>query len=298
MDMAILHRSDLPSGYGTYLSAEGLDLAFRAYPPTGPEAGLPVICLHGLTRNARDFSGVAPHVAGYGRRVFALDMRGRGHSARDPNPLNYVVPTYAKDVATFMDSQGLTQAVFIGTSMGGLITMTLAAIAPDRVAAAVLNDIGPVLNPAGLQRIAGYVGKTAPVSSWDDAAARIAAINGPAFPGQSAAFWQQFAERTFRQTPNGSLELDYDPAIALAFQNLDPNAPPADLTPVFSALAQKPVLVVRGALSDLLSPEGVAVMQRQKPDLDVVEVADVGHAPTLEEPVVVQALEAFFARVP
>jgi pimeloyl-ACP methyl ester carboxylesterase len=280
-------------------TVDGLALYARDYPPLAPETGLPVICLHGLTRNSRDFETVAPRIAALGRRVIAADMRGRGKSANDPDPAHYVPAVYAQDVLKLMNDLGVAKAVFIGTSMGGLITMVLAMSAPDRVAAGVLNDVGPKLDPEGLARIATYVGHVQPVDTWADAAEAIRSINGPAFPERldDEAFWQAFARRTFRTREDGRLEVDYDPHIALAFADFDPDAPAPDLGPLFQALAKKPVLSVRGAISDILSTEVLEHMRSMKPDLDVVTVENVGHAPVLDEPEAWDAVLEFLAKV-
>jgi pimeloyl-ACP methyl ester carboxylesterase len=276
---------------------DGLNLFLREYPPTGEARGLPVLCLHGLTRNSADFEGIAPGIAALGRRVLALDIRGRGWSDRDPDPTRYRPDIYAQDVLDALDTLGIARAVFIGTSMGGLITMLVAVQAPGRVAAAVLNDVGPELDPAGLARIVNYVGKTEPVRSWDEMAAAVKASQGIAFPDADDAFWQTFARRVAQQLPDGSIALAYDPAIAKAIARPQP-VPPPSLIPLFEALVKMPVLVIRGALSDVLSPEGVAVMRNIKPDLETAEVPRVGHAPTLEEPEARNALAAFLVRVP
>ncbi len=279
-------------------TVDGLTIYARDYPPLLPETGLPVICLHGLTRNSRDFEVVAPRIAALGRRVIAADMRGRGKSANDPDPAHYVPAVYAQDVLALMDKLGVAKAVFVGTSMGGLITMVLAALAPDRIAASVLNDVGPRLNMSGLARISAYVGRTQAVDSWAEAAEAVRATQGSAFPERTddEAFWQTFARRTFRTREDGRLEFDYDPLIALAFADFDEDAPPPDLTPLFSALAQKPLLSVRGGLSDLLADDVVALMRELKPDLETVTVDNIGHAPTLEEPEAWDALLDFLAK--
>lgn len=278
---------------------ENIRLHLRDYAPRLPETGLPVLCLHGLTRNARDFELVAPRIAALGRRVIALSMRGRGQSDRDPNPENYQAGIYANDAAKVLDALDIHRAVFIGTSMGGIVTMLMAAMAPDYVAAAVLNDVGPALDPAGLSRIGGYIGRGQPVMDLNAAAAAIKEINGPAFPAYAndQEFWLTFARRTFRQNAEGTFETDYDPMIALAFATPS-DGPPADLSPFFQMLAARPVLVLRGALSDLLAPAGLAHMQALKPDLFTAEIPATGHAPTLEEPQSWDALLDFLARVP
>jgi len=280
-------------------TVDGLVLYARDYPPLLPETGLPVICLHGLTRNSRDFEVVAPRIAALGRRVVAPDMRGRGKSANDPDPAHYVPAVYAQDVLKLMDALEIPRAVFIGTSMGGLITMVLATMAPDRIAATVLNDVGPRLNAAGLARIATYVGRTQPASSWAEAAEAVRAVNGHAYPERldDQQFWLAFARRTFRAREDGLLETDYDPHIALAFADFDADAPPPDLSPLFAALAQKPMLSIRGGLSDLFGEATVETMRALKPDLQTVTVPNIGHAPMLDEPEAWDAVLDFLAKV-
>lgn len=280
-------------------TVDGLPLYVRDYPPLLPQTGLPVLCLHGLTRNSRDFEIIAPRIAALGRRVIAPDMRGRGMSANDPDPAHYVPAVYAQDVLKVMDELEIGRAVFIGTSMGGLITMVLATMAPDRIAASVLNDVGPHLNASGLGRIASYVGRSQPVSSWDEAAAAVREVNASAYPERrdDGEFWLTFARRTFRERDDGLLETTYDPHIALAFLDFDEDAPPPDLTPLFAELAHKPMLSIRGAISDLLSAEAVEEMRKLKPDLDTATVDNVGHAPVLDEPEAWDAVLDFLARV-
>lgn len=279
-------------------TVDGLALYARDYAPLAPETGLPVVCLHGLTRNSRDFEIVAPRIAALGRRVVAPDMRGRGKSANDPDPAHYVPAVYAQDVLALMEKLEVPKAVFIGTSMGGLITMMLATVAPDRIAASVLNDVGPRLDPQGLARIASYVGHVQPVEHWAAAAEAVRAIAGTAYPERldDDAFWLAFARRTFRELEDGRVQADYDPRIALAFADFDAEAPPPDLTPLFSALAGKPMLSVRGALSDIFGEDIVALMRELKPDLETVTIENVGHAPMLDEPEAWDALLNFLAK--
>ncbi|MBL8530288.1 MAG: alpha/beta hydrolase [Hyphomonadaceae bacterium] len=280
-------------------TVDGLAIYVRDYPPLEPATGLPVIVLHGLTRNSRDFEVIAPRIAALGRRVLAPDMRGRGRSANDPDPAHYVPAVYAQDVLRLMEALEIPKAVFVGTSMGVLITMTLAMMAPDRIAASVLNDTGPRLGMQGLSRIASYVGHIVAVDDWDAAAAVIRDINGPAFPDRAddGSFWLTFARRTFRVREDGKLELDYDPHIALSFADLEEDGPAIDLSPLFQALAAKPVLSVRGAISDILTEDTVALMRALKPDLEAVAIENIGHAPTLEEPEAWDAVLDFLARV-
>ena len=279
----------------TWTSADGLKLHARDYPADGNKA--PAICLHGLTRNARDFEELAPRIQATGRRVIAVDVRGRGQSDRDPNPANYHPGTYAADVMALMVQQAIPQAVFIGTSMGGIITMVLASFAPQVIAAAVLNDVGPELSPVGIARIAGYVGQGRPVETWADAAAYIKAINASAFPDAPEEEWDRFARRTFREE-GGKPVLDYDPDIAVAFK-VDPDAPPPDMWPLFRALTTgRPVLLIRGGASDLIDEAIATRMRDAAPDMAYAEVPRVGHAPMLTEPKAWEAIQSFLQRVP
>lgn len=281
----------------TWKSADGLELYARDYAAGPGPARLPVICLHGLTRNARDFEEVAPWIAARGRRVLACDVRGRGRSAWDPQPMRYLPLTYARDVLALMQQAGIARAVFVGTSMGGLITMTLAQLRSPAVAAAVLNDVGPELAPAGLARIASYTGKTAEPASWDEAAAYAKATNGHAFPPMGDAEWLAFARRLFRER-DGRIRLDYDPDIVVPFGKVKPVSPRL-MWALFRHLARKrPTLLVRGAASDLLAPQTAERMRRYAPKLAYAEVPGVGHAPMLTEPAAREALEAFLRETP
>lgn len=257
---------------------------------------LPVICLHGLTRNSADFEAVAPRIAALGRRVVVIDARGRGKSDNDPEPSRYRPDVYVGDVQRVMDTLNVPRAVFIGTSMGGIMTMLMAAMAPTRIAAAILNDIGPVVDPAGVARIASYVGKSGPFANWYDMTAAVRSSQGIAFPNRDDEFWTTFAHRVARDRADGQVEFAYDPAIAQAFTAPAPSPPPS-MMPLFEALAKVPVLTIRGQTSDILSPDGVKAMRAVKPDMRFVEVPDVGHAPTLEEPEAWNAISDFLSQV-
>lgn len=270
----------------------------RDYPAAGSETGLPVICLHGLTRNSKDFEDIAPRIAGWGRRVVVPDVRGRGQSDRDPNPNNYRPKTYARDVLEMMATLGIPRAIFLGTSMGGIIMMTIAAIRPKAIAGAILNDVGPAIAPEGVARILSYVGKLPKVSDWNDAAAYVRQINSIALPQLSDEDWDQFARRTFRDGPNGPV-LDYDPAITVALQR-----PPSRLATwvagfLFRRLARRrPTLLLRGATSDIITVDIAGKMQRAAPSLRRVDVPGVGHAPMLTEPAAVDAIDQFLRTSP
>lgn len=278
----------------TVRSEDGLGLYVRDYPPEGEPAGAPVFCLHGLTRNSKDFELVAPRLAAIGRRVVAMDVRGRGRSDWDARPENYNVFAYAKDALRVLDQLDVAEAVWVGTSMGGLISMQAAAESPTRAAAVVLNDVGPVLEPAGLMRIASYVGNVEPRADWGEAARKVAENQAQAYPLADDAFWMTMTRRTHRVRADGRIEPDYDPAISLAFTN---PVPGPDYQAAFRGL-KVPVLVLRGALSDLLSRAGVDAMRALKPDVEATEVPGVGHAPTLEEPPAWLPIVDFLARVP
>jgi len=245
-----------------------------------------VLCVHGLTRNSRDFADLAPHLVARGWRVVAVDVRGRGLSGHDPVSMNYAVPTYVADIWTVMDALRIESVVWIGTSMGGLIAMVAAATGAARMRAVVLNDITPDLSPVGLARIAGYVGALGSFAGWAEAADAVRATNETAFPGREAAFWDAFARRVCREAADGRVHLDYDPDIAVPFRAAP--APAVDLHPLFAALPT-PLVLVRGALSDLVSAGERDAALVTRPDMQVVEVPGVGHAPLLTEP---EALEA------
>jgi pimeloyl-ACP methyl ester carboxylesterase len=280
-------------------SADGLDLSARDYAAVAGQAKLPVVAIHGLTRNAADFEVIAPQIALAGRRVLAVDVRGRGRSDRATDPMTYQPATYAQDVLALMSALGIERAIFVGTSMGGLITMAIAAIRSKVVAGAILNDIGPEVSPVGLARIASYAGQTVEIHSWADAAAHAKLLNDVAFPHYTDADWEAFARRTFRIGTEGTPVPDYDPDIAVPIRAAGAKALVPNLWPMFGRLTRgRQVLLVRGETSDLLSPEIVAKMRKRAPKMDYVEVPGVGHAPMLDEPAVKEALFPFLSELP
>jgi pimeloyl-ACP methyl ester carboxylesterase len=282
----------------SFKSSDGLRLYARDYASSGGAARLPVICIHGLTRNSSDFEDVAPWMAAQGRRVLAVDVRGRGFSEYDPDPSHYHPMVYANDVAKLAHDLGIARAVFIGTSMGGLITMTLAMRRLGLIAAAVLNDIGPAISPRGLQRIAAYAGKGEALGSWDEAAEYTRSINECAFPANTAQDWHKWARRGFVETGPGQLAMRYDPNIALPIKAGQVKHTSMVARYAFRRLARtRPTLLIRGALSDLIEAPQVAMMRAAAPQMDFCEVPDVGHAPMLMEAVAQEALRAFLERV-
>lgn len=282
----------------TWTSSDGLALYARDYPSLGGPARLPVICIHGLTRNSADFDEVAPWIAGQSRRVLALDVRGRGRSACAPDPAGYTPVRYAEDVAKLARELGIARAVFVGTSMGGIITMRLALKHLDLIGAAVLNDVGPVLSTRGLKRIASYAGNCESVGSWDEAADYVMNINRSAFPANDRQEWSKWAQRAFEENAQGRLVLRYDPHIASQLKT--GKLKPASLLGrlAFWRLAHaRPTLLVRGALSDLIEESEARYMRRTAPKMQYVEVPDVGHAPMLTEPPARHAIARFLKQV-
>lgn len=285
------HQSALWSD-GSWTSHDGLMLHYRDYPGRGDRP--PLLMLHGLTRNCRDFEELAPRYAGQWR-VLAPDFRGRGLSDCDADPGNYAPGVYAADIIQLLDRLDIDRAIFIGTSLGGLVTMAVAALAPQRIAAAVLNDIGPQLERPGLERINAYVGMTATYRGFEEAAAAIAERNADLHPGYGAAEWLHFARRICRTVEQGVV-FDYDIAIAENFRR-SLIGPAFDAWPFYRALAGLPVLILRAENSDLLSR---AVAERMRDELacaELVEVPGVGHPPDLGEPEAVAAIDRLLDRL-
>ncbi|NSY38056.1 alpha/beta fold hydrolase [Leisingera sp. ANG59] len=244
-------------------------------------SGSPLLCLAGLTRDSRDFRYFAPHAARY--RMITLDARGRGQSDHDPYFLNYNVLRESQDVLALLDHLGLGQAAILGTSRGGLVAMTLAAMAKDRLSAVILNDVGPEIPPGGIARIMEYVGRRPAAKTWEQAAETLSALMAPAFPDVPAARWKEEAEAFYDQTPEG-LSLRYDPRLRDALLAQAEAGPPPDLWPLFLALDGLPCGVIRGANSDILGAGTFAEMQRRLPALQAAEIANRGHVPFLDEP--------------
>ncbi len=289
--------SPIPTDDVYVTAQDGLRLHVREYGErTAP--GLPVVCLPGLARTTADFDALAAALAAARdrpRRVLALDSRGRGLSDYDRNPANYAIPVELDDLLAVLTARAVAQAVFVGTSRGGLLTMALAAVRPAAIAGAVLNDIGPVIEPQGLMRIKSYVGKLPQPRSFEEGADILRRLFNGQFPKLTEAEWLASAQRTWRQQ-QGRLVLTYDPRLARALAEVDPANPLPPLWPQFDALGRVPVMVIRGALSDILSPATVAAMQARRSDLTVLEIPDQGHAPLLAEPETIGRIAAFVAK--
>ncbi len=277
---------------GFFTVEDGFRLHFRDY--FGSNDRLPLLCLHGLTRNLKDFEDFAELFAPE-RRVVLLDFRGRGKSDYDPQPERYTPLHYSGDVLRLMDHLGFAEAIFVGTSLGGLVTMIIAEFEPDRIAATILNDVGPELRDVGLDRIKTYVGKGARFGSWEEAGAAIAVNNANLPARYTDDDWTRMARKICRED-KGEIIFDYDQSIAVPF-NTQGAAPNADLWPLFAKLTERPVLVVRGEKSDLLEADVLDKMTRVSPNVTSVTVPGVGHAPDLTESESVAAIRAFLDRV-
>lgn len=279
---------------GFHTVRDGLRLHFRDYP--GPNDQPPLLCLPGLTRNARDFEAFAERWSPR-FRVIAVDYRGRGESELDPDPSRYVPLTYAHDVIALLDHLGVADAIFVGTSLGGLVTMLIAAMEDERIAGALLNDIGPEIAPEGIERIRTYVGKPASFGSFAEAGATMMARAGDVYPRWGAAEWERFARRCCRED-EGAVVYDYDMGIALPFAAANEAVQP-DLWPWLDALKGKPVTILRGELSDLFAQNVAARMVDVLGEgAELVTVPEVGHAPSFDEPESVAALKRLLERVP
>ncbi|MEQ8953568.1 MAG: alpha/beta hydrolase [Gammaproteobacteria bacterium] len=275
-----------------YTSTDQLRLYAREY---GANAHAPtLVCIPGLTRNSADFEDLCTLLAD-DYRILALDLRGRGQSAYDPNPRNYHPGVYAQDVVALLNVAAIGQAVLIGTSLGGLVSMTVAAMAPDRVQAIVLNDVGPQLNPEGLARIQSYLTDYTEVRNWSEAVARTRATQESAYPGLTDPAWEQFTRRLYREDETGKPVLNYDRDIAILFEERAEAEPPADMWETFSLLLGIPILALRGEFSDIIDAETLKRMAEMHPNLKSVQVKNRGHAPLLNEPDAVTAILDFLA---
>ena len=252
-----------------------------------------VLCLHGLTRNSRDFEDLAPHLQRRAR-VIVPDVRGRGLSAWDPNPQNYQPAIYLQDILTLLDTVAAQRVVVIGTSMGGLLAMMMGAGHRDRVSAVVLNDVGPEVDPTGLERIKGYAGRLPAPKNWDDAVAQTRTMFGDAWPNLSPERWAALTRRGYREAKNGALKVDADPMIGEMLRAAPAAA--ANLWAFWKTLRGIPMLAIRGAQSDILSAATFAKMKAENPELEQLEVMQRGHAPLLDEPECIAAIDAFLRR--
>lgn len=276
-----------------WYSAEGLRLHYRNY--EGPRDKPPILCLPGLTRNARDFEPVAERYAGEWR-VLCVELRGRGMSDQDPDPSRYQPHYYVADILKLLDQEGIADAVFFGTSLGGICTMLLASTDADRIAGAMLNDIGPEIYQTGIDRIGGYVGKEVRFDSWDEAITVLAERNREVFPRWRPAEWERFTRRIMHEAPDG-IRFEYDMRIADNFRAAT-EGPQGANWDLYQCLAGRPVLVLRGELSDLLEQDVAERMVKAlDSDAELVVVPSVGHTPNLEEPEAQAGMDRLLERV-
>lgn len=269
----------------TFRTSDGLSLYFE-----DEGAGIPLLCLPGLTRTTQDFQYVTPHLPSC--RLIKLDYRGRGQSQWDEAWQNYTLPVEIRDVMELMDHLSLPSVAILGTSRGGLIAMRLAAAAPDRLLGVALNDIGPELDPAGLAGIMTYLGKRPAARTHAEAAAALPIVLKQ-FENVPPERWMQEARTHFRAGKDG-LDFTYDPHLRDAVKA---GGTMLDLWPFFDALAGKPVALIRGAASDLLSAETARKMQARRPDLIYAEAPGRGHVPFLDEPEAIVAIRTWMERM-
>ncbi|QUT04258.1 alpha/beta hydrolase [Sphingobium phenoxybenzoativorans] len=279
---------------GYWWSPDGLRLHYRDY--AGPEDRPPLLCLPGLTRNARDFEPLAEKFAGQWRMI-CPDLRGRSESAYAKDAMSYVPITYLHDLERLLTDLALTRFVVVGTSLGGIIAMIMASTRPDRMAGAVLNDVGPQIEEAGLARIRGYVGSGSNHPTWVHAARALAEANADIYPGYKLDQWLAMAKRLFRLNSSGRVVLDYDMRIAEPLR-VPGGETGVDLWPTLAGFRDVPTLIVRGGLSDLFS---AATAERMRRDIggetEIVTVPRVGHAPVLDEAEAVAGIGRLLERV-
>ncbi len=284
-----------------YTSTDGLRLYARDYSHAIQKKSQTktILCMHGLSRNSADFEGICEQLADK-YRLIVVDQRGRGLSDYDPNPEHYTPFVYVEDMFQLLETLKLSSVILLGTSMGGIIAMMMAAMKPEQIEALIINDIGPDIATKGLNRLKQYVGKPALVTNWEEAAKRTAEINAIAFPDASKDDWLQFAKRLYHEDDTGRPVLAYDPNIAIPFKKVNSaegKDESPDLWPVYEQIVDKPLLLIRGELSDIIDMACVKKMQQKKPDIEILHIPNVGHAPLLSEPDVAPRIIDFLQRM-
>ncbi|MEL6686804.1 MAG: alpha/beta hydrolase [Pseudomonadota bacterium] len=277
-----------------YTSSDGLKLYARLYEAESRK--LPLLCMHGLSRNSADFHDLVSHITD--RPVISVDQRGRGRSDYDPDASNYRPDRYCEDMLTLLDGLGHEKVISVGTSMGGLMTFILSQMKPDLFAGAIINDIGPDIEAAGLARLRGYVGQSHEFENWEDAAEAIKAQGPDIFSEFTDADWLAFAGRVCELTDEGRVRFSYDPAISKGLAESDPTAAPPDLWPLFLGSPDYPMLVLRGETSDILSEVTASRMAKEREHTRLVTVPSRGHAPMLNEAVSLASIRDFLKDLP
>jgi pimeloyl-ACP methyl ester carboxylesterase len=274
-------------------SKDEVRLHYRDY--GGRDDRPPILCIAGLTRNARDFEDVAERLAG-DWRVIAINLRGRGESGYAKDPMSYAPLTYVQDVEALLAELAIDRYVAFGTSLGGIVSMLLASAGHEKLAGVLLNDVGPEIEPGGLSRIRSYVGRAATWPTWMHAARGVQDSNTDVYPNYGVEEWLAMAKRLYRLNSSGRLVLDYDMKIAEPFRVPGNEAGP-DMWRTLDALKTVPTLILRGARSDVLSATTAEKMAARLDQAELVTIPDVGHTPVLTEPEAVAAIERLLDRV-
>lgn len=270
-----------------FTNPDGLKQYYRDYNHVGDDAPV-VLCMPGLTRNSRDYEGIADHMAKT-CRVISVEQRGRGNSDWDPDPTRYRPDVYVSDMMALLTHLGVKEIIAFGTSLGGLMTIMMAAMHPGTVKGAIINDIGPEIDPAGITRIKSYVGKGTPPKDWAQAIGAVKFANARVYPKFTDDEWEWFTRKLYDEI-DGKLQAQYDPAISQNFENNEDQSAP-DLWPVFDMMKSVPTVVLRGELSDILSADTLNKMAERHPDLVPVTTADKGHVPLMTEPECIAAID-------
>lgn len=280
----------------TTTASDGTVLYYRDYAPRSPKTGgVPVVCLPGLTRSSNDFGALASALA-QTHRVICPDLRGRGKSGYAKDPATYIPLQYIKDLKIVFADADVGRFAIVGTSLGGILAMTLAGTMRHRIAGVVMNDVGPDIDPKGIERIKTYVGKGGPVETWESAAHAVKAINQDALPHYSDGQWMALAKLHYVER-GGQIEPNYDPDISKPFE-VGASAPATSMWPFFEALKGLPLLLIRGETSDILNAQTADKMIAVHGAVDYIDVPGIGHAPMLDEPGVPDRIAAFLGALP